>query len=379
MDVQPITTRAPAQAGAEAPDLPTLPGQIRAWGAELGFQQVGITDTDLSAYRDKLLDWLARGRHGTMAWLTRNVDKRLDPALLEPGTCRVIVARMDYLPDAADARANLDDARRAYVSRYALGRDYHHLIRRRLARLAQRIDTAARAHGGQFRAFTDSAPVLEKALAAKAGLGWIGKHTLLLNERAGSWFFLGEIYTNLPLPVDGAEAPDRCGACRACMNVCPTGAIVGPQELDARRCISYLTIEHDGAIPEELRPLIGNRVFGCDDCQLFCPWNRYARHTAEADFAPRHALDQATLVELFGWTEAEFEARTAGSAIRRAGYEGWLRNLAVALGNGPRDPAAVALLRERRATATPLVAEHIGWALARLAHATTPDVPDPAE
>jgi epoxyqueuosine reductase len=372
MDPDRTTSRATAPAGAATPDLAALAAQIREWGAELGFQQVGITDTDLAAYRDKLLDWLARGRHGTMRWLERNVEKRLDPALLEPDTCRVIVARMDYLPDAADARANLDDARRAYVSRYALGRDYHHLVRRRLARLAERIDVAARGHAGRFRAFTDSAPVLEKALAAKAGLGWIGKHTLLLNEQAGSWFFLGEIYTNLPLPVDGNQAADRCGACRACMSVCPTGAIVAPQELDARRCISYLTIEHTGAIPVELRPLMGNRVFGCDDCQLFCPWNRYARFTAEADFTPRHALDQATLVELFAWTEAEFAARTAGSAIRRAGYEGWLRNMAVALGNGPADAAAIAILRQRRGDATPLVAEHIDWALERLARAPAP-------
>jgi epoxyqueuosine reductase len=355
-------------------ELAALPAQIRAWGGELGFQQVGIADTDLDAYRDKLLDWLARGRHGTMAWLERNVDKRLDPALLEPDTCRVIVARMDYLPDAADARTNLDDGRRAYVSRYALGRDYHHLVRRRLARLAARIDVAARDQGGRFRAFTDSAPVLEKALAAKAGLGWIGKHTLLLNESAGSWFFLGEIYTNLPLPLDAHEPAERCGACRACMTVCPTGAIVGPQELDARRCISYLTIEHAGSIPAELRPLIGNRVFGCDDCQLFCPWNRHAQFTAEADFAPRHALDQATLVELFGWSETEFATRTAGSAIRRTGYEGWLRNLAVALGNGPADPGAIAILRQRRSSATPLVAEHIDWALARLTRTTSASI-----
>lgn len=347
-------------------DLTSLAAALKGWGEELGFQQIGITDTDLSAYRDKVRAWLARERHGTMRWLARNLDKRLDPALLEPGTCRVISARMDYLPEGADPVRILEDPTRAYVSRYAVGRDYHKVLRRRLARLAQRIDQAAQDLGGRYRAFTDSAPVLEKALGEKAGLGWIGKHTLLLNREAGSWFFLGEIYTNLPLPVDATPAEDHCGNCKACMTVCPTDAIVAPRELDARRCISYLTIEHRGSIPEELRPLMGNRVFGCDDCQLYCPWNRYAQHTRERDFTPRHRLDQADLLELFGWSEAEFAERTAGSAIRRASYEQWQRNLAVAIGNGPATPEAVAALRERRAQATALVREHIDWALGRL-------------
>jgi len=345
-------------------DLDVLARDIKHWGAELGFQQVGITDTDLSTYRDKVRAWLDAGRHGTMGYMARNVDKRLDPALLEPGTCRVIAARMDYLPDGAEPVQILDDPERAYVSRYALGRDYHKVVRRRLARLARQIDAAARGTG--HRAFTDSAPVLEKALAEKAGLGWIGKHTLVLNRHAGSWFFLGEIYTSLPLPVDAPATEDLCGSCRACMTVCPTNAIVGPRELDARRCISYLTIEHRGSIPEELRPLIGNRVFGCDDCQLYCPWNRYASLTREGDFTPRHDLDQARLLELFVWSEDEFLACTEGSAIRRASYEQWQRNLAVAIGNGPASTAAIDALRARRDGASALVREHIDWALERL-------------
>lgn len=345
-------------------NLDALARDIKHWGEALGFQQVGITDTDLSTYRDKVRAWLDLGRHGTMGYMARNVDKRLDPALLQPGTCRVIAARMDYLPDGADPVKILDDPERAYVSRYALGRDYHKVVRRRLARLARQIDAVALAEG--HRAFTDSAPVLEKALAEKAGLGWIGKHTLVLNRHAGSWFFLGEIYTSLPLPIDQPASEDLCGSCKACMTVCPTDAIVGPRQLDARRCISYLTIEHRGSIPEALRPLIGNRVFGCDDCQLYCPWNRYASLTREGDFTPRHDLDQADLLALFAWTEAEFLANTEGSAIRRASYEQWQRNLAVAIGNGPPSRAAIGALRARRDSASALVREHIDWALAQL-------------
>lgn len=346
-------------------DLTALAADIKAWGHELGFQQVGITDTDLSAYRDKVRAWLERGRHGTMSYMARHLDERLDPAALEPGTCRVISARLDYLPDGAEPLRILEDPRRGYVSRYATGRDYHKVVRRRLARLARRIDEAARTHGGH-RAFTDSAPVLEKALAEKAGLGWIGKHTLVLNRHAGSWFFLGEVYTTLPLPVDEPATEDLCGSCRACMTVCPTDAIVGPRELDARRCISYLTIEHRGSIPEDLRPLMGNRVFGCDDCQLFCPWNRYASISREGDFTPRHDLDQAELLTLFEWSEAEFLTYTEGSAIRRASYQQWQRNLAVALGNGPPDAAVIDALRRRRQDASPLLREHVDWALERL-------------
>jgi epoxyqueuosine reductase len=310
--------------------------------------------------------WLARGFQGEMGYLERNLDKRLDPARLEPGTCRVVSARMDYLPEGPEPLRVLENPSLGYVSRYALGRDYHKVLRRRLARLGRRITEAAAPLDHHFRAFTDSAPVLEKALGEKAGLGWIGKHTLLLNRGSGSWFFLGELYTNIPLPVDPPQQTGFCGSCRACLSVCPTNAIVGPQQLDARRCISYLTIEHRGSIPLELRPLVGNRIFGCDDCQLFCPWNRYARPSGEADFAPRHGLDAPNLQDLFGWSESEFLARTEGSALRRISYEQWLRNLAVALGNGPRDPAAVRALRARRQAATPLVREHIDWALSRL-------------
>jgi epoxyqueuosine reductase len=361
-----ILARQPAEWNGDTLDLTALASDIKDWGQAAGFQQLGITDTDLSAYRDKVRAWLQRGHHGSMGYLERNLEKRLEPALLEPDTCRVIVARMDYLPEGADPVRVIEDPTRAYVARYAVGRDYHKVIRRRLARLAQRIDQAAQRADGRYRAFTDSAPVLEKALGEKAGLGWIGKHTLLLNRTAGSWFFLGEIYTNLPLPVDPVEATDGCGRCKACMTVCPTGAIVGPRQLDARRCISYLTIEHKGSIAEELRPLMGNRVFGCDDCQIFCPWNRHAQRTTERDFTPRHHLDDAELLALFAWSEAEFLAHTEGSAIRRASYEQWQRNLAVALGNGPPSPAALAALRARRPQASDLVREHIDWALARL-------------
>jgi epoxyqueuosine reductase len=351
--------------------LEALASDIKTWGRELGFQKVGITDTDLSAYKDKVRQWLADGFHGEMGYMAEHVERRLDPTLLEPETCRVISARLDYLPEGSDPVRVLDDASRAYVSRYALGRDYHKVVRRRLATLARRIDDAARGcddveHGARYRAFTDSAPVLEKALAAKAGLGWIGKHTLLLDRDAGSWFFLGEIYTNLPLPVDEPAQQDHCGKCQACITVCPTRAIVGPRRLDARRCISYLTIEHRGSIPEALRPLMGNRVFGCDDCQIYCPWNRHARHSTETDFRPRHGLDAADLLALFAWSEAEFLERTEGSAIRRASYAQWRRNLAIAIGNGPASEAALAALHGARADPSPLVREHVEWAISRL-------------
>ena len=343
--------------------LEQLAAEVKALGRELGFAKIGIAGIDLAADERRLEAWLAAGRHGAMEYMRRHGRKRTRPADLVEGTVRVISARMDYWPGRArDARGVLDDARLGYVARYALGRDYHKVLRPRLERLARAIEKRAGAHG--YRAFVDSAPVLEKALARDAGLGWIGKHTNLLDRDAGSWFVLGELYTSLPLPVD-APATEHCGSCRACIDVCPTQAIVAPYELDARRCISYLTIEQRGSIPVELRAAIGNRIFGCDDCQLFCPWNKFARPTEVADFAVRHELDGTELVRLFAWTEAEWRERTAGSALRRAGYEGWLRNLAVALGNAPTEPAVVDALRKRSEHASTLVREHVRWALDR--------------
>ncbi|HEX9626032.1 MAG TPA: tRNA epoxyqueuosine(34) reductase QueG [Acidiferrobacterales bacterium] len=352
-----------ADATPSQPDLAGLARDIKAWGRELGFDRVGIGDTDLGTAEARLLDWLGRGRHGEMAYMERHGTRRSRPAELVPGTVRVISARMNYLPPGGAAiDAVLNDAALGFVSRYALGRDYHKLLRTRLQRLAERIGRAVGPYG--YRAFTDSAPVLEKALAERAGLGWIGKHTNLLARDAGSWFFLGELYVDLPLPVD-APASDHCGTCRACLDACPTGAIVAPYELDARRCISYLTIELRGSIPEDLRPLIGNRIYGCDDCQMVCPWNRYAELAAEPDFAPRHGLDAPRLVDLFAWSEDEFLKYTEGSAIRRIGHDCWLRNIAVALGNAPTSDAVVGALRARVDHSSELVREHVRWALAR--------------
>jgi epoxyqueuosine reductase len=296
-----------------------------------------------------------------MDWMARDPAMRAEPARLSPGTVSVISARLDYQPVAADADAVLADGDRAYISRYALGRDYHRLVRARLKKLAAKIAAEIGPHG--YRVLADSAPSLEKALARNAGLGWIGKNTLVLNREAGSWFFLGEIYTDLPLQADSVEPPaNRCGSCRACIDVCPTRAITGPYRLDARRCISYLTIEHHGEIPEDLRPLIGNRIFGCDDCQLVCPWNRYAKRVDDPAFAPRHGLDAAKLVDLFAWTEAEWLLRTEGMALRRAGFSRWQRNLAVALGNAASSPAVRAALDAQASHPDPLVRLHIDWA-----------------
>jgi len=343
-------------------DLRALAEQIKAWGRELGFQKVGIAAVDLAGDEQHLLAWLAAGRHGEMDYMERHGTKRARPAELVPGTVRVISARMDYWPGGADAEAVLADPALAYVSRYAVGRDYHKVVRNRLARLAERIASAAGTAG--YRAFTDSAPVLEKALARDAGLGWIGKHTNLLDRHDGSWFFLGEVFTDLPLPVD-ATVTAHCGSCTACIDICPTRAIVAPYQLDARRCISYLTIELDGPIPEEFRTAMGNRIYGCDDCQLVCPWNRYARMTTEAGFHPRHGLDRPQLVELFAWTEADFLERTAGSAIRRIGHVRWLRNIAIALGNSPRTAERDAALATRLEHPSEVVREAVGWALGR--------------
>ncbi len=345
-------------------DFTALARRIKAWGAELGLARVGITGVELEEDEARLLDWLREGRHGTMDYMQRHGTRRSRPAELQPGTVRVISARMDYFPQGTDAEAawqTLRDGERAYIARYALGRDYHKLMRNRLQKLADRIAAETGPFG--YRAFTDSAPVLEKALARNAGLGWIGKHTLLLDRDAGSWFFLGELYTDLPLPMD-TPSTAHCGTCTRCIDVCPTRAITGPYQLDARRCISYLTIESKEPIPEELRPLIGNRVFGCDDCQLVCPWNKFARPTREEAFAPRHGLDGAKLIELFAWTEEEFLKKTEGMPIRRAGYEGFSRNVAIALGNAPPSAEVIAGLEARAADPSPLVREHVAWALA---------------
>jgi epoxyqueuosine reductase len=343
-------------------DPAELAAQVKVWGRELGFQKVGIAAVELPEDERRLLAWLEAGHNGGMDYMARHGVRRARPAELVPGTLRVVSARMDYWPDGADPGTVLGDASVAYVSRYALGRDYHKLVRNRLARLAARLAEAAGREG--YRAFTDSAPVLEKALARDAGLGWIGKHTNLLDRHDGSWFFLGEVFTDLPLPVD-EPVTSHCGSCTACIEVCPTRAIVGPYQLDARRCISYLTIEHHGPIPEEFRRAIGNRIYGCDDCQLVCPWNRYAKLTREPGFQPRNGLDATRLTELFAWTEAEFEERLAGSAIRRIGHERWLRNIAVALGNAPGTPEVRAALERRREDASEVVREAVGWALRR--------------
>jgi epoxyqueuosine reductase len=349
----------PIAAPMTEPDLARLARDLRSWGRELGFSEIGIAGTDLREDEARLLRWLAAGRHGDMDYMARHGTRRTRPAALVPGTIRVISARLDYRPEARDALAVLGDSRKAYVSRYALGRDYHRVLRAKLQRLVERMAAAVGDFG--HRVFTDSAPVLEVALAAKAGLGWRGKHTLLLTREGGSFFFLGEIYTDLPLPVD-APASEHCGTCHACLGACPTGAIVAPYELDARRCISYLTIELKGSIPEALRPLIGNRVYGCDDCQLICPWNRFA-HLGDESFAVRNGLDDAELIELFAWTAEEFDTRLAGSAIRRIGHERWLRNLAVGLGNAAFGEDIVAALERRADHPAALVREHVAWAL----------------
>jgi epoxyqueuosine reductase len=353
-----------ASAAPAARDWAALAADIGIWGRGLGFEAIGISDTDLSTEEAHLLRWLASGRHGTMGYMARHGTTRARPADLVPGTLRIITVRMNYWPEAvADASAILADGQSAYIARYALGRDYHKVLRARLQRLADRIQQDVGSFG--YRVFTDSAPVLEVALAAKSGLGWRGKHTLLLTRDMGSYFFLGEIYTNLPLPVTD-PLTGHCGTCTACIDACPTGAIVAPYELDARRCISYLTIELPGAIPVEMRPLIGNRVYGCDDCQLACPWNRFAQVAGNRDFAAvRNGLDRASLVELFAWTEEDFNARLAGSAIRRIGFERWSRNLAVGLGNAPRGADVVAALERRGGDPSALVREHVAWALAR--------------
>ena len=345
--------------------MTALKRDVVAWCSELGFQQTGIADIDLQQAEQRLTDWLQSEFHGSMDYMARHGSKRSRPEELIPGTLRVISVRMDYLPeDQAAAKALLDDGHSAYISRYALGRDYHKVLRSRLRALARRIQESIGEFG--YRVFVDSAPVLEKALAEKAGIGWIGKHTNVIDRESGSWFFLGELYTDLPLPVDTPEQ-SHCGSCTACIDVCPTKAIVSPYTLDARRCISYLTIENKQSIPVEFRKDIGNRIYGCDDCQLFCPWNKFAEPTAEKDFAPRHGLATAQMIDLFLWDEETWLEKTEGSAIRRIGFERWLRNLAVALGNAKTTPALIAALssRQRGETESPMVVEHVEWALAQ--------------
>ena len=351
-------------------DLTLLTGKIKAWGEELGFQQVAIASIELAEDAKHLNEWLALHRHGDMEYMARHGEKRWRPEQLVPGTLRAITVRMNYWPaKACDADEVLTDSQLAYVSRYALGRDYHKLLRARLASLAERIDTVAGPRG--HRVFVDSGPVLEKALARNAGLGWIGKHTNVLNRHAGSYFFLGEILTDLPLPTD-EPVTAHCGSCAACIDICPTQAIVAPYQLDARRCISYLTIELRTSIPIGFRKAMGNRIYGCDDCQLVCPWNKYAAPTNEPDFKPRHGLDNSQLVDLFAWTETDFLQRTEGSAIRRIGYECWLRNIAVALGNAPSSGPVIDALTARMEHPSALVREHTAWALAQhTAHART--------
>jgi epoxyqueuosine reductase len=359
---------------ASAFDAAALLADLRRWSQELGFARLGVAHIDLARDEAHFLDWLRAGFNGEMTYMSRHGLKRTRPAELIPGTVSCVSVRMDYWPEgAADAAATLADHSVAYVSRYALGRDYHKLMRARLQQLCDRIESAVGPFG--YRVFTDSAPVLERALARDAGLGWIGKHTNLIDRDAGSYFFLGEIYLDLELPAEQSSTA-HCGTCSACLPACPTGAIVAPYRLDARRCISYLTIELAGSIPLEFRRAIGNRIYGCDDCQLVCPWNKFARPTAEKDFAVRHGLDHSQLVELFSWTEAQFLQKTAGSAIRRIGYERWLRNIAVALGNAPTSPELLESLQSRAQHPSPVVREHVHWALAQ--HTSMPvDQPHP--
>jgi epoxyqueuosine reductase len=343
-------------------DYQQLVQKIKQWGLELGFQQVGICDTDLSEDETQLLNWLAGDMHGEMHYMSKHGSKRSRPAELHAGTIRVISVRMDYNPpDSAHPKQVLSNPDLAFVSRYAMGRDYHKVMRNRLQKLATKIEGQTGPFG--YRAFVDSAPVLEKALARNAGLGWIGKHSNLINPGAGSWFFLGELYTDLPLPLDDSFTKNHCGTCTACMDICPTQAIIGPYKVDARRCISYLTIELRGSIPEEFRPMIGNRIYGCDDCQLVCPWNKFAHNTEEKDFRTRHGLDTPALADLFSWTEDEFMKRMEGSAIRRIGYESWLRNIAVALGNATASETTIQTLRTKAYHPSEVVREHVAWAL----------------
>lgn len=342
-------------------DLHALASNIKEWARELGFQQVGITDVDPGKHEQRFIQWLENKYQGDMDYMGKHGSKRYHPDQLVEETSRVISLRMDYLPEDSRMIEVLKNKNKGYISRYTLGRDYHKLIRKRLNQLTQKINEAMT--GYHFRAFVDSAPVLERAFAQKSGLGWFGKSSMIINRQAGTYFFLGEIFTNIPLPVDEPYEKDHCGQCTECLDKCPTNAFVSPYVLDARRCISYLTIELKGAIPEELRPLMGNRIFGCDDCQLVCPWNRFSKSSKESDFSPRHQFTTPDLVDLFNWDERTFLTLTEGSAIRRAGYESWLRNIAIALGNAPSSEAIINALKEKQDHPSDTVKEHVEWAL----------------
>ncbi|MBQ4848578.1 tRNA epoxyqueuosine(34) reductase QueG [Pseudoalteromonas sp. MMG012] len=344
-------------------DYIELAKKIKQWGVELGFAEVGITDIDLSQHEAQLQRWLDNGYHGEMAYMAAHGMKRARPAELVPGTQRVISVKMNYLPPDASFAKALNNKQTAYISRYALGRDYHKVMRNRLKKLGQKIEREVEQLG--YRPFVDSAPVLERQLAEKAGLGWRGKNSLLINKKAGSWFFLGELFVSIPLPIDNPNESEGCGKCNACITLCPTGAIVEPYVVDARKCISYLTIELQGAIPEQYRALLGNRIYGCDDCQLVCPWNRFGQLTDEQDFHPRQNIKDQDLITLFSWDEATFLKNTEGSPIRRIGHERWLRNIAVGLGNADYNPAIIQLLTERHQHTSPLVQEHIEWAISQ--------------
>ncbi len=351
-----------------------LASEIKTWATQLGFTQVGISDIDLTEAEDALIEWLDRGFHGEMQFMEKHGSRRSHPEELIPGTVRVISVAIDYMPEPAqDSLSALSRSEIGFVSRYALGRDYHKVVRNKLQKLATRINTEVENLG--YRVFCDSAPVLEKPLAQRAGLGWTGKHTNLLNRQQGSYFFLGELYVNIPLPVD-VPVSSHCGSCTACIDACPTGAIVAPYQLDARKCISYLTIELHGSIPVEFRAAMGNRIYGCDDCQLVCPWNRYARIAAEPDFVIRHQLHDRELTTLFLWSESTFLKNTEGSAIRRIGYVRWLRNIAVALGNAKTSDAVVDALLSRLNHSSELVSEHVRWALDQHGYSNSQGVPD---
>ena len=341
-----------------------LAQKIKTWGHELGFQHVGISDIDLSDSIPEFLAWLDKGYHGDMQFMAEHGSKRYKPAELLPGTASIVSVRMDYLPPEAKFAKTLGDASQAYVSRYALGRDYHKVIRNKLKKLGQKIAQELNLPDMSFRPFVDSAPVLERPIAEKAGLGWVGKHSLVLSEKAGSWFFLGELFLPLPLPAD-SKVEEKCGKCVACINTCPTGAIVEPYLVDSNKCLSYLTIEQKGAIPIEFRQAMGNRIYGCDDCQLICPWNRFADLTQEADFHPRQHLHRVSLLELWHWSEAEFLDKTQGSPIRRIGYPAWMRNIAVALGNSEFSLVTTEALKQKRGVINDMVDVHIDWALAQ--------------